>query len=349
MLSSGTCLETFCLGIPKVELHCHLFGTINKSTFIDLNRQANHPFSESDITEFYTRTEKPIGVLKILRGMDEFLIRKPSHLYRLTLEYLESAKNHNIVYSEFFWNPTGTVNVSKISYVDAQSAIVSAIKDAEKEYGIKSRLIVSIDREASPEASVEMVNWMIKYRDPLVVGIGIDYRENEGPPELFLQAYKLAISSGFKATAHAGEFGCPLTYIDTAINELKVCRIDHGYTILNDEELLRQCINKNIIFTVVPTNSYYLRILPKREWASKHPIRFMKEKGLKIFPNTDDPAFHQVTPTKEWMMMVEDFDYTIKDLREFAINGIEACWLNDEYQKSAWLSQVTKYFDMHMA
>lgn len=334
-----------CRGIPKVELHCHLFGTIQKDTFIDLNDEAGKPFTDTDIAEFYTRGEKPVGVLRIFRGMDEHLIRRLSHLYRLTIEYLRSVASHNVVYCEFFWNPTGTVHVSGIPYLKAQSAITAAIEDAQKDYGIQSRLIVSIDREAPPLQAEEMVNWMIKYRSPLVVGIGIDYRENEGPPQLFKKAYLEAINAGFKVTAHAGEFGCPSSHIATAVNDLRVHRVDHGYTVLEDPDLIATCIEKDIIFTVVPTNSYYLRTLDPKEWAQRHPIRFMKKAGLKIFPNTDDPAFHQVTPTRAWAMMVECFDYDYDDLLEFALNGVDACFLDDMGTLAMWKAQIVDYFD----
>ncbi|KAL6024379.1 hypothetical protein ACNR90_001942 [Candidozyma auris] len=93
-----------CRGIPKVELHCHLFGTIQKDTFIDLNDEAGEPLTGLSAAEqFYTRGEKPVGVLRIFRGMDEHLIQRSSHLYRLTIEYLRSVASHNVVYCEFFW------------------------------------------------------------------------------------------------------------------------------------------------------------------------------------------------------------------------------------------------------
>ena len=61
-----------------------------------------------------------------------------------------------------------------------------------------------------------------------VVGIGIDYREIDRPPELFADAYAEARRAGLKTTAHAGEFGMPWTNVRTAVELLKVDRVDHG-------------------------------------------------------------------------------------------------------------------------
>jgi adenosine deaminase len=65
-------------------------------------------------------------------------------------------------------------------------------------------------------------------------------------------------------------------------------------------DFARRCADRGIVFTVVPTNSYYLRTLPPERWALDHPIRRMPGLGLRIHPNTDDPTLHQVTPTGAW-------------------------------------------------
>src|SRR3569623_1317742 len=119
-------LEAFLHALPKVELHCHLFGTVRKDTFLDLNRRAGGPRTEEEITAFYTRGEKPVGVLRVLRALDAQLVRAPQDLYRMALEYLLDAAGHNVRHAEFSWNPTGTVHVSRIPYAPAQEALVRA-------------------------------------------------------------------------------------------------------------------------------------------------------------------------------------------------------------------------------
>jgi len=50
-----------------------------------------------------------------------------------------------------------------------------------------------------------------------------------------------------------------------------------------------------IVFTVVPTNSYYMRTLAPERWAADHPIRRMAELGLRSIQH-DDPTLHQRQP-----------------------------------------------------
>ena len=102
------------------------------------------------------------------------------------------------------------------------------------------RLVPAIDREAGPHAAREMVQWVIDHRVDEVPGIGIDYREADGPPALFVDAYAAARRAGLKTTAHAGEFGLPAANVRCALDELRVDRIDHGYTIVDDPALARR-------------------------------------------------------------------------------------------------------------
>ncbi|MET0507405.1 MAG: adenosine deaminase [Burkholderiaceae bacterium] len=337
-------LTRFLRRLPKAELHCHLFGSVRRETLEDLSRRAGWPVGRDEIAAFYTRGEKPVGVLRVLRALDRDLIREADDLHRLTVEYLADAATHDVRYAEFFWNPTGTARDSGIDYASAQAAIVRGIADAARDHGIVGRLIPAIDREASPRAALEMVQWVVAHRHDDVPGIGIDYRETDRPPELFVEAYRLARRSGLKATAHAGEFGTPWTNVRTAIDVLGVDRIDHGYTTVDEPAFARHCADAGIVFTVVPTNSYYLRTLPPERWALDHPIRRMPGLGLRIHPNTDDPTLHQVTPTGAWTMMVRDFGFGRDDLRSFVVNGLDAAWIDDG-QRRRWREQWLAEFD----
>lgn len=330
--------------IPKAELHCHLLGTVRRNTFTELARRANSSLSDTDIESFYTRGEKPVGVLRVLRALDADLLKSPDDLHRISYEYLQDAAAHQVRYAEFFWNPTGTVITSGIPYAKAQAAIVRAIADAQTDCGIIARLVPAIDREATLSQALEMVQWMIENRHPHVVGIGIDYREVDRPPELFVQAYAAARKAGLRTTAHAGEFGMPWTNVRTAVDVLKVDRIDHGYTIIENPAFAQECTERGIVFTVVPTNSYYLRTLAPGRWALDHPIRRMPGLGLRVHPNTDDPALHHVTPTGAWTMMMRDFGFDLDDVRGFMQNGLDAAWIDDGTRRR-WRDDSTTLFD----
>jgi adenosine deaminase len=349
----ASALERFLHALPKMELHCHLLGAVRRSTFEDLARRAARsnlrvdaeaPPSAAEIDAFYTRGDKPVGVLRVLRALERALLAAPDDFHRLAYEYLQDAASHNVRYAEFFWNPTGTAHVPGLDYAAVLAAIRRAIADAQADFGIIGRLVPAIDREAGPAAARELVQWVIEHRADEVPGIGIDYREADGPPQWFVDAYAAARSAGLKATAHAGEFGLPADNVRVALDELCVDRIDHGYTIVDDAALARRAAERGIVFTVVPSNSYYLRTLAPARWAADHPIRRMRELALRVHPNTDDPTLHHVTPTGAWLIMARDFGYSVDDLRACVDNGLDAAWI-DAGTRRAWSSEWRAEFD----
>ena len=336
---------SFFAEIPKVDIHCHLYGTIREATLKEFVRETGAPMSEAAVSDFYVRGEKPKGVLHAFRFMEEFILGDADRLYRLTWECLEDLAAENVRYTELFWNSTGTLqHAPDLPFADAQGAIIRAMDDAEEKLGITASLIHAVDRQASAEDAVTLMERVLAHRSPRAIGLGIDYLEIDHPPEGFWKAYRMAREAGLKTTAHAGEFGCHWRNVETSMDLLKVDRLDPCYTILENEALLQSCIERDLVVTVVPTNSYYMRTLDRSEWAEKHPIRWMARKGLKIHPNTDDPTFHNITPNLVWKMMYETFGYSIEYLRGFMLNGIQGAWLDDE-TRASMTEQFTAEFD----
>jgi adenosine deaminase len=136
----------------------------------------------------------------------------------------------------------------------------------------------------------------------------------------------------------------PWPNVQTALELLQCDRIDHGYTLVDNPVLARRVAAAGTVFTVVPTNSYYLRTLAPGRWALDHPIRQMARLGLRLHPNTDDPTLHHVTPTQAWGMMLRDFGFGLDDLRGFLHNGLDAAWI-DETDRQRWRAEWSARFD----
>ncbi len=337
--------KDFFLRLPKVELHCHLLGTVRQETFAALVRKHQAPLSREDVEGFYRREGKPKGVLRVLRALERQVLLEPDDFHRITYEYLQDAAREGVRHAEFFWNPTASLRDVDLSYGQMQAGILRGMVEAETDFHISSLLIPAIDREASAAEATEMVRLMMASRHPAVAGIGIDYRETARPPELFGEAFRMAKANGLRATAHAGEFGTPWSNVATVVDELQVDRVDHGYSVIDNSSLLKRCVDKGIVFTVVPTNSYYLRTLEPERWAIDHPIRRMIAQGLRVHPNTDDPTLHHISPAGSWELMYSHFDCTAADLKAMLLNGIDGSWVPDD-RKRAWRTQWAAEFDL---
>jgi adenosine deaminase len=181
-----------------------------------------------------------------------------------------------------------------------------------------------------------MVQWMLDNRHDDVPGIGIDYRENERPPELFVEAYALARRNGLKTTAHASEFGLPWNNLQTAIETLKVDRVDHGYTVIDN----RSWPGAAPIWALCspwcrPTPTICARWHPSAgRWTTRSENAFH---GHSHPPQHRRPHAAPCGPHRAWTKMVSDFGFSMADLRDFMLNGIDAAWI-DESESAACAS-----------
>ncbi len=337
-------LHEFLRKIPKAELHVHLTGTVFPKTLQRLSRKHAVKLPSHDrIEDLYDRSEfkSILPMLKIAVSV----MRDPEDFALVVYETMREAAENGVRYREIFWNPTDHHEIVGLDYKTVVDSIIGGLQEAEEDFGIKGRLLPSINREESSQLGLEMVQEVLKNRCDEVIGLGMDYLETGHPPEKFWKAYRTAREGGLHLTAHAGEFGEPWRNVETALDLLKCERIDHGYTIIDNPELLKRCAEEQIVFPVVPTNSYYGRTLKPETISKLHPIAKMARRGLCIFPNSDDPPLHHTDPGKAYIDMVEVFGYDLNDIRQFIINSIDGAFVDKSYKKR-WRIEWLKEFDI---
>ena len=147
--------------------------------------------TRDEIDSFYTRGEKPVGVLRVLRALDEHAAdARPTTCIASSSSTSQDAAAHNVRHSEFFWNPTGTARDSGIAYPQAQAAIVRAI--ARRRRATRHRRPTCAGDRPRGRSGGGARDGRLGRRASRdeVVGIGIDYREIDRPPELFAAAYR---------------------------------------------------------------------------------------------------------------------------------------------------------------
>jgi adenosine deaminase len=342
--STPITLNQFYDQFPKADLHYHLLGGVRLETMIFLANKYGFELTEHEAKCYYRAHQHETGIAK--GGIEALtflyeLMREPEDYFRVLVEVAEDAHACGVRYIETFWNPSDT----KLSYQTVTEALASAIEQVENEMGLIIRLIPSINREKSPETAVDMVEEMINFPHSYVLGIGIDYKEHNAPVEHFWKAYTLAKQHNYKLTAHCSEFGLHWRNVETGLELLNIDRVDHGYTIIDNPQLTSKYAEEGIPFTVIPSNTYYLKKWPiHSEWAEKHPIRAMAKAGINLIPCTDDWHIHNTTSANCYRVLVEDFGFDLTSLRHMMINSIQASWA-PENVKQKWVKEWGLEFD----
>ncbi|WP_309492241.1 adenosine deaminase [Candidatus Hecatella orcuttiae] len=335
-------LHDFLRRIPKVELHVHLEGSVKASTFVELARKHgvklpphDKPEDLYDYPDIYRFLQIYDLVARAVRDRDDFR--------RITYETLQEAAEHNVRYREMFWSPKVHMDLG-VPYDTAIDGIRDGIRDAERDYGIRCKMIAGINRMEPPEKGFEMVKTVIENPRDELIGIGMDYAEADNPPEKFWKAYRLAAQHGLHLTAHASE-DAPPRNVETCLDLLGCERIDHGYHVIEDEALTRRCAEEGVVFTVCPISTAWVYFGNN---LANHPIKEMARRGLKIMVNCDDPPMFKTNPTKEYIVMAEYMGFSPADFREFVLNGIDGSWLDDP-TKRRWRREWAWEIDKLMA
>jgi adenosine deaminase len=316
--------DEFLRRVPKAELHCHFEGTVRPQTFADLAKKHGVELPPVEPERLYDY-DSIYEFLKIFAIVSSTLIDQEDFA-RAAYESIEDGvKLGNLKYREMFFNPTLHTGRG-VPYKTVVHGLVDGIHQAQREFGAECRLIADVYRQDPPEMAREMVEQVLEHRRDELIGLGMDGAEAPDPPEKFVDAYRLAKSGGLRLTAHACE-DAPAQNITTCLDVLGCERIDHGYHVLGDENVVSRCRDEGILFTVCPTATAVCYFDPND--YTKHPIRGMVDKGLKVMINSDDPPMFHTDIGTEYVKMVNAAGWGPDKVREFSLNGVEGSWLDD--------------------
>lgn len=346
--------------IPKVDLHCHLIGTVRASTFADLARREGLGLPDTpehiwrDINslppdpDLYKHTTIPVPqgrsdnepeVSYSLFQASNWVrnsLRTSDDLSRIVYEAFEDAHRHSgTVHLELFFDDVPD-QLSHLGLSGSMEAYAEGIRQAERDFGMTGRMIKGIDRSLSGEHALEQVREVVNNPHEYLAGIGLDNLETAGPPERFAEAYKLAGDAGLGRTAHSSEHVPGAENTMTCLDLLGCDRIDHGYYVLEDPRVVDEVRERGTVFTVGSTTS-------RRSWRPwrRASIRGMLEEGLSVIPCSDDPGMFPTTLTEEYVIMTELNGASQQDLEAMALRAADACWLPDS-EKAALRQRINK-------
>ena len=275
--------NTLLRALPKAEIHIHLEGAILPQTAMELARKNGVPLPECDTVENLYSYANLMEFLAVYGAIADSIVTVDD-FRRITYEMLQSAARNNCRYMEFFISPHAHKDVAFSLQFEG---IRVGMADAERDFGIVSRIIPGMNRELGPASGEHYLDELLANRGDDLIGLGLDYNEAPFPPEPFADVFARAAKNKLRLTAHAGESG-PAAYIAGSLDALKVERIDHGYNVVDDAALVARCRDEGIGFTCCPSTTKYTT-----NWrdlaAADHPIRRMREAGLSVSINSDDP------------------------------------------------------------
>lgn len=319
--------------LPKIELHCHLDGSIRVNTAIDLIKKEKLNMESLE----YDFIKKKLMVEDECNSLDEYLekfelplklMQSKENLERIAYELIEDSYKENIKYIEIRFAPLLHLEKGlKISSVI--ESILKGMKKGEKEFGVKSGLILCILRHMPKDRAKEVIEIGKNYIGSGVVALDLAGSELEG----FAREYKDIFSNvkeyGYKVTIHAGETGFSNNVIDS-IKMLGAKRIGHGIAILNDKKAHDLVKNENIVLEMCPKSNVQTKAIQSYE---HHPIKKFLKEEIKATLCTDNNTVSNVSLTEEWISTNRIQGLDIDDYKRIYINGVEGAFCSEQVKE----------------
>jgi len=318
--------EEFLRRLPKAELHIHFEGSVRPATFFELAKKHRLRIPSEDPAKFYD-FETLVDFLTVYDIVCRS-IRDREDFARVAYETLEDGvKLGNLKYREMFFNPT-THTREGITYRTVLDGILDGIRAAERDFGVRCRLIPAIHRGHTQAEAQEMVEEMLKANCDEIIGLGSDALPADGTEGLqhFVGTYHYAKKKGLRLTVHCAETKGTEHNFTYALDVLKCERIDHGYEVLRDPGMVARALDEGIWFTCCP--SACAVVLGWKDRA-KQPVGRMIELGLNVTLNSDDPPMFGTEIGREFVETCSALKLGPDKAVELALNGIEGSWLDD--------------------
>ena len=325
--------------MPKAELHMHIEGSLEPELIFAMaqrNKVALPYPSVQALREAYV-FDNLQSFLDIYHA-GTLVLKTEQDFYDMACAYLARAQADNVLHAELFFD-TQTHTGHGLSAEVVIKGLHRACTDAPDRFGMTASLILCFLRHLSEAEAFECLEQALPLRDK-ILGIGLASSEVGHPPEKFARVFARARALGFRLVAHAGEEGPP-AYIWSALDVLKVERIDHGVQAIHDAALMQRLAQDRIPLTVCPLSNLKLCVYPS---LAQHSLHRMLEAGIVATVNSDDPAYFGGYLNENFSQTFAALPLSAVHAYQLARNSFEASFISAP-ERSAHVARLDALFE----
>ena len=313
------------LEMPKIDLHCHLDGSLTQACLCELSGRevavSELQVSEDcrNLAEYLEKFDLPLQYLQTAEGL-----RKASKAFLMDL------KKDNIAYVEVRFAPLLSVN-EHLNCKQVMEAVLTGLEDAKKECQIPYNVIACAMRHHAIEDSLQMMKDCREFLGQGLCALDLAGNEAAFPMENFRELFAEAKKMGYPFTLHAGECGRVENVIESVKAGAK--RIGHGIALTGNPEAIQFCKERKIAIEMCPISNMQTKAVSCKE---DYPIREFLDAGLRVTLNTDNRMVSNSTIAKEMEFVQMNYGITDQELCRMTENAIEASFAKDEVKQILW-------------
>ncbi len=313
--------------LPKTDLHVHLDGSVRIDTIIDLAKKHDIKLPTMDPAELRRLIvcgEHTTSLEDYLRGFHivNLVLQNKDGLKRAAYELAEDAAAENIRYMEVRYSPIlhtdGGLKLTEIS-----QAVIDGLRQAEKDFHIKTGVIICGIRNMDPTTSLKLAELAIAFKNKGVIGFDLAGGEYNYPAIDHKEAFDLALKNNLNLTIHAGEAYGPDS-IHQALHYCGAHRIGHGTRLVEDGDLLNYVNDHRIPLEICIKSNFHTKAVPD---IRSHPIDFYIDYGLRVTINTDNRTISDTNVTDEYMIAINELKLDYPTIKYVILNGFKSAFV----------------------
>jgi adenosine deaminase len=222
---------------------------------------------------------------------------------------------------------------TQVPYRVQLDGLAAGVRAAEQDFGCSALLIASLDRGLPMDSAEQAMADIVAQPHELVVGIGLDGPERDGPPARLATLFQRAGRAGLRRTAHVCEDNqtqeeAPPSNVRDCLLLLGCDRLDHGYNLLADDESVHRAKDSGVYFCVCGITS-----VARNQARRLQSIRAMRNAGLRLTLNTDDPAMFHTDQAHTLGTVLEGCGWSWSEACAFSLAGVDASWLDADAKR----------------
>lgn len=313
----------------RVELHCHLDGSLNvdfvqrhlDSQGIAINRAELEEKLQvkpdcTSLTEYLEKFDLPLQCLQTKEGLE-------LAAYELVMD----AAKDNVAYIEVRFAPMLSTDKG-LNCAEVIDSVVRGLKKGERESGTYAFAIVCAMRHHSLEENMEMLKTAKPFVGKGVCALDLAGDESAFPTSLFRELFIQAKEWGIPFTIHSGECGS-VDNIREAI-ELGAKRLGHGIALEKSLELRQLCKEKRIGIEMCPTSNLQTKAVDD---LKSYPLKQFLEEGLLVSVHTDNRTVSGTTMEQEEKLVKEHLQITDEMWLQCTKNAIQTAFASEEIKE----------------
>jgi adenosine deaminase len=188
------------------------------------------------------------------------------------------------------------------------------------------------------EGAERLASWVERHLPEGSVGFGMGGPEIVVSRPQYAPYFARALSLGLHSVPHAGETTGPQTIRDS-LDHLQAERIGHGITAAQDPALMSELAERGITLEVCPTSNIRTRAVAALD---EHPFPVLREAGVRVTLNTDDPGMFDTDINREYLVAHEVFGVNAAELADLARESVRASFA-EPHVKVRVLAEIDGY------